>query len=98
MASRSIDLTASSPEKPTHAGGVVYRRVRRRIEFLLVSARRDPDAWVLPKGRIEPGETPLETAVREVAEESGVTARIEDALGQVHVRVRGRRQVIKYYL
>jgi 8-oxo-dGTP pyrophosphatase MutT (NUDIX family) len=95
MSTRSA---ARSHEKPTHAGGVVYRRRRRRIEFLLVTARRDPDAWVLPKGRMEPGESAEHTAVREVQEESGVTARVEEFLGQVHVRVRGRRQVIKYYL
>jgi 8-oxo-dGTP pyrophosphatase MutT (NUDIX family) len=92
-------MTSAKPASaPTHAGGVVYRLKGRAPEFLLVTARRDPDSWVLPKGHIEPGESPEQTAIREVLEESGVSATIEDFLGQVHVRVRGQRQLIKYYL
>lgn len=52
------------------AGGVVYRR-GEDIVFLLI---RDPyDNWGLPKGHIEPGETVLEAAIREVGEETGLT-------------------------
>lgn len=60
--------------QPTHAGAVVIRTDRQRREFLLLRATAG-DEWVLPKGHIEPGETPEETAVREVREETGVIAR-----------------------
>lgn len=40
--------------------------------------RRHNGPWVFPKGHIDPGEEPLDTAVREVAEESGVTAECTD--------------------
>ena len=43
-------------------------------EYLLVEARRHRGQWVLPKGHIEPGETPEAAAVREVEEEAGVRA------------------------
>ena len=39
--------------------------------------------WALPKGLVDPGESPEETAVREVREESGVTGRIVEKLGDV---------------
>jgi 8-oxo-dGTP pyrophosphatase MutT (NUDIX family) len=76
----------------THAGGIVYRRTDRGPEYLIVRARRDPTAWVLPKGHIEPGETPEAAAVREVEEEAGCVATIVAPLGRlvfgsVHTRI-----------
>lgn len=60
----------------THAGGVVYRKREKTIEYLLVQANRNRVQWVLPKGHIEPGEEPRATAVREVNEETGYWARV----------------------
>lgn len=55
----------------TSAGGVVFRRSGAGLHFLLI---RDPyENWGLPKGHVEGDETPLETALREVAEETGLT-------------------------
>jgi diadenosine hexaphosphate hydrolase (ATP-forming) len=71
-------------EQPdTHAGGIVYRQSERGPEYLIVRARRDPTAWVFPKGHIEPGETAEAAAVREVAEEAGCAARVVAMLGQL---------------
>ena len=39
--------------------------------------------WALPKGRIDPGESAAETAVREVREETGVEGRLVEKLGDV---------------
>lgn len=64
----------------THAGGVVVRTDGVVPRYLLVSARRNPDEWVLPKGHIEPGETVEQTAAREVLEEAGVVARVSTRL------------------
>ena len=65
---------APQPRKPvveTSAGGVVVR-VMGGVEYMLVI--RDPyRKWGLPKGHAEEGETPGETALREVSEETGLT-------------------------
>jgi 8-oxo-dGTP pyrophosphatase MutT (NUDIX family) len=52
----------------------VARIVSGEREYLLVEARGSRGEWVLPKGHIEPGETPETAAVREVEEEAGVRA------------------------
>lgn len=69
------------PDGLTHAGGVVYRRSGKEPRFMLVAASRKRSEWVLPKGHIEPGEDPRNTAVREVKEETGHWARIVGWLG-----------------
>jgi 8-oxo-dGTP pyrophosphatase MutT (NUDIX family) len=46
-------------------------------------AGRKQPVWALPKGIIDPGERPEETALREVAEETGVEARLVTKLGDV---------------
>jgi 8-oxo-dGTP diphosphatase len=51
---------------------------------LLVHRRADDGAprWVLPGGKVEPGECPDEAAVREVLEETGLTVRAVRILGE----------------
>lgn len=57
------------------AGGLVIR------DHQLLMLKKKNGDWVLPKGRIETGETLEQTAVREVKEETNVTAEIIDYLG-----------------
>jgi 8-oxo-dGTP pyrophosphatase MutT (NUDIX family) len=68
------------------AGGVVVRRMRGRAWAAVVRPRREhhrPQVWALPKGLLDAGESPAETAVREVYEETGVRGVVDRKLGDV---------------
>lgn len=92
-------MTDHSPsEALTHAGGVVFRSRDGAVEFLLVTARRQPGEWVLPKGHIEEGEQPDQAAVREVEEEAGVRTRVVQPLGDLELVVYGQPQRIAFFL
>jgi 8-oxo-dGTP pyrophosphatase MutT (NUDIX family) len=67
------------------AGGVVIRRGPEGIDVALAARRtRKGDlAWGLPKGLVEKGEQPPETALREVHEETGLQAEILEPLGDI---------------
>jgi 8-oxo-dGTP pyrophosphatase MutT (NUDIX family) len=72
----------------TSAGGVVVRQEAGRTQFVVGIRRRDRDArtWTLPKGTPNAGETIEQTAVREVAEETGLRVRITEPLGSIEYR------------
>ena len=61
----------------TSAGGIAVRRTETGWDgaIVLVASRSKP-RWQLPKGLVDPGETPQIAAVREVREEAGVDAEI----------------------
>ncbi len=59
------------------AGGVLFRNG----EVLLI--KNPSGVWTFPKGNIEEGEKPEETAVREVLEETGVRGEVVDYIGEI---------------
>lgn len=64
------------------AGAVVWRRVEQRVEIVLVH-RAHYDDWSLPKGKLDPDESALEAAIREVREETGIRAGAPSYLGEI---------------
>ena len=76
--------SAAPTKREISAGGVVYRRDGEEIEVVLASrrTRRGELAWGLAKGGIELDESAEDAAVREVREETGMTAEIEASLGE----------------
>ena len=62
---------------PPSAGILLFREREERTEVLLIRPggpfwrNKDVGAWMIPKGAIEPGETPVEAAMREFEEEIG---------------------------
>jgi 8-oxo-dGTP pyrophosphatase MutT (NUDIX family) len=66
------------------AGGVLVRTLAGRPHVAVIRPQGKPaGTWVLPKGNIDEGETPAETALREVLEETGVGGRLVEKLGDV---------------
>jgi 8-oxo-dGTP pyrophosphatase MutT (NUDIX family) len=66
------------------AGAVLVRRLGGRWMLAAIRPGGKPaGVWALPKGRIDEGERPEETALREVAEETGAFGRSLGKLGDV---------------
>ncbi|WP_280383180.1 NUDIX hydrolase [Nocardia wallacei] len=76
------------------AGAVVWRHApdTSAVEVAVVH-RPKYDDWSLPKGKLDPGETPIVAAVREVAEETGLRCRLGRYLGHVTYPVTGHRKL-----
>jgi 8-oxo-dGTP pyrophosphatase MutT (NUDIX family) len=81
-----------STDREISYGGVVVRG----DEVLVIVPRGRRRVLGLPKGGPNAGESPQQTAAREVREETGITARVRDRLGQVDYSYRrGSRRIDK---
>ena len=79
------------------AGGVLVRRLRGRWWLAAIRPNGKPEGvWALPKGLIDAGEKGADTALREVAEETGVEGTLIEKLGDVrYVYSRGGERIFK---
>lgn len=84
------------PPRTLSAGVVVVRPQAARWRFLLLRAYQH---WDFPKGLVEPGESPLEAACREVTEETTLTE-LAFRWGEVYIETGPywRNKVARYYL
>lgn len=81
------------------AGGVVLRRQKDEPVEVALIHRPSYNDWTLPKGKLEPGETHEDAALREVEEETGLACTLGDLAGEVRYRDRkGRPKVVLYWL
>ena len=76
-------MTKPGPiKRQVSAGGVIFRKNNASIEIALIAVKGGK-VWCLPKGIVDKGESPEMTAVREVAEETGLKGRIIEKLGEI---------------
>lgn len=77
------------------AGGIV---LRRQVTPLIAVVRlRKRNEWVLPKGKLDDGETPRAAAEREVLEETGHEVSVHEFLGTLVYDSGGRYKVVHYW-
>lgn len=77
------------------AGGIVLRRAKTPL--VAVVRLRKRNEWVLPKGKLDDGETPRAAAEREVLEETGHAVAVHEFLGTLVYEVRGGSKVVHYW-
>src|SRR5271167_3397140 len=78
------------------AGGIVIRG-NSRPRIAVVRLRREK-AWVLPKGKLLPGEHPVIGAKREVLEETGHEVSVHEFLGSMSNTVDGKIKIVQFWL
>lgn len=95
--------TVSTTDEPVEenavyaAGAVLWRRVGDKVRVLVIHRDRHAD-WSLPKGKVDPGETLPQTAVREIEEETGYRIVLGASLGMVEYDLPGgRRKEVHYW-
>ena len=89
---------AQSHTEVRAAGGLVVRDGDDGTEVLLVHRPRYDD-WTFPKGKVDPGESDEDAAVREVEEETGYRCSLELELPSTrYIDGRGRPKLVRYWL
>jgi 8-oxo-dGTP diphosphatase len=80
------------------SGGVVWRRAGGDLEVAIVH-RPKYDDWSFPKGKLDPGESWEDAALREVEEEIGLRCRLGHELPPTaYTDPKGRWKVVRYWL
>jgi 8-oxo-dGTP diphosphatase len=82
--------------RPVLAAGGIVLREGSRPRIAIVRLRRDK-SWVLPKGKLYPGEGALAGAKREVLEETGHEVSVHGFLGSMLYSVDGRIKIVQFW-
>lgn len=79
------------------AGCIVWREIEGKIHILVVHRTQYGDVTI-PKGKVDPGESLAQTAVREIAEETGLAVKLGVPLGISRYHLdNGREKIVHYW-
>jgi 8-oxo-dGTP pyrophosphatase MutT (NUDIX family) len=84
--------------KIEQAGAIVVRPGKSEPRILLVTARRNPDNWIFPKGHVEAGERLQDAAVREAREEAGVDGKVIGPAGSMSFELGDITYRVNYFV
>jgi 8-oxo-dGTP pyrophosphatase MutT (NUDIX family) len=80
------------------AGAIIVRTWRRELRILLVTARRNPQNWIFPKGHVEGQERLQDAALREAREEAGVDGKVVGRAGAMVFEFGGNTYRVRYFI
>jgi 8-oxo-dGTP pyrophosphatase MutT (NUDIX family) len=80
------------------AGAIIVRAGKTGPRILLVTARRNPNNWIFPKGHVESGETLKAAAVREAREEAGIEGKVVGAAGRMSFEFGDNTYRVTYFV
>ena len=89
---------SDEPYEVAAAGGVITRAGSGGPAVAVVY-RPDYDDWTLPKGKLDPGESFEQAALREVEEETGLRCELGEPCGETRYEdSKGRSKLVRYWL
>jgi 8-oxo-dGTP pyrophosphatase MutT (NUDIX family) len=81
--------------RETTSGGVIFRRDPKGQAMQILLIKDAKNRWTIPKGHVEPGEEPKQTAEREIREETGLQEmKVYSWLGKVNFRYRRNHTLV----
>ncbi|XP_061162698.1 bis(5'-nucleosyl)-tetraphosphatase [asymmetrical]-like [Saccostrea echinata] len=91
-----------NPKQKVAAGFIIFRRIEKEIQYLLLQTSYGEHHWTPPKGHVDPGESELQTALRETEEEAGLKKgdfhMYENFQRTLNYEVRGNPKRVVYWL
>jgi 8-oxo-dGTP diphosphatase len=90
-----VKASKKTPEPVLAAGGIVVRDASEPL-IAIVRLRKDK-AWVLPKGKLKPGEDAIAAARREVREETGHDVSVHEFLGSMASAAGDKHKLVQFW-
>jgi len=93
---KNMDILKFKIFHEVSAGGVVIKKIKGVFKVLVIH-RNQMNDWTLPKGHLKQGESLQETAIREVKEETSITAFPKEYIGQTTYKFIDAKRKVFYF-